>query len=381
MLLAGMFISIMLFSISCSGSDDKNEPSTQLSESNLEISSTSFSDKRPRKRIDLKNSCHGENISPPLSWSGAPDGVATYALLAENIDHKTGKWVHWVVYDIPVSSTGFLEGISTSTPVLTDGTTQGTNDKKQIGYYGPCPPPLLSSLQACWGTKGTSEGQLNGPSGLVFDRDENIYVVDHRNHRIQKFTKEGRFLGGWGSYGQGEGEFNLPWGITLDHHGDVYVADWRNDRIQKFTPDGEFLGSYGKTGDGKGEFNRPSSVAVDKDGDIYVADWGNNRVQVIAANGSFVKTFIGDATASDLMRKDAVNGTLQPAMARARFMADDPQSEERFFGPVSVKLDDMGRLYVVDSYRFRIQVYQKEGYPSPVLFEDDLGSVERILTL
>ena len=161
MLLAGMFISIMLFSISCSGSDDKNEPSTQLSESNLEISSTSFSDKRPRKRIDLKNSCHGENISPPLSWSGAPDGVATYALLAENIDHKTGKWVHWVVYDIPVSSTGFLEGISTSTPVLTDGTTQGTNDKKQIGYYGPCPPPLLSSLQAeaSWFKSETYEPQ------------------------------------------------------------------------------------------------------------------------------------------------------------------------------------------------------------------------------
>jgi DNA-binding beta-propeller fold protein YncE len=236
-------------------------------------------------------------------------------------------------------------------------------------------------LVSQWGTGGRAEGQLNGPSGIVFDRNENLYIVDHRSHRIQKVTKDGKFLGAWGGFGDGEGEFNLPWGITLDHDGNVYVADWRNDRVQKFTAEGEFLASYGSTGDGNGQFNRPSSVAVDADGDIYVADWLNNRVQVIGADGRFVKSFHGDATASDLMRKDAVNGTLQPAMAKARFMADDPQSEELFFGPVSVKLDGQGRLFVVDSYRFRIQVYQKEGYPSPVLFEARLESEERILTL
>jgi DNA-binding beta-propeller fold protein YncE len=236
-------------------------------------------------------------------------------------------------------------------------------------------------LVSQWGTGGRAEGQLNGPSGIVFDCNEDLYIVDHRSHRIQKFTKDGKFLGVWGGFGDGEGEFNLPWGITLDHDGNVYVADWRNDRVQKFTAGGEFLASYGSTGDGNGQFNRPSSVAVDADGDIYVADWRNNRVQVIGADGRFVKSFHGDATASDLMRKDAVNGTLQPAMVKARFMADDPQSEEIFFGPVSVKLDGQGRLFVVDSYRFRIQVYQKEGYPSPVLFDARLDSEERILTL
>ena len=146
MLVAGMFISIMLFSISCSSSDDKSVPSAQLSEFNLEISSTSFSEERPRKRVPIKNTCHGENISPPLDWSGAPDGIASYALIAENIDHETGKWVHWVIYDIPGSATGFPEGISPSPSMLPDGTTQGTNDKKRIGYYGPCPSPLLSPI-------------------------------------------------------------------------------------------------------------------------------------------------------------------------------------------------------------------------------------------
>ena len=108
-LVASLFTGIMLFTISCSGSNDKSIPSAQLSESNLEVSSSSFSEKRPRKRVPIKNTCHGENISPPLDWSGAPDGIASYALIAENIDHETGKWVHWVIYDIPVSATGFPE--------------------------------------------------------------------------------------------------------------------------------------------------------------------------------------------------------------------------------------------------------------------------------
>ena len=137
---------MVLFSASCSGTDEATTSMTSLSASSLEISSTSFSTERPRKRIPIKNTCHGENISPPLDWSGAPDGIASYALIAENIDHETGKWVHWVIYDIPVSATGFPEGISSSTSMLPDGTTQGTNDKKQIGYYGPCPPPLLSPI-------------------------------------------------------------------------------------------------------------------------------------------------------------------------------------------------------------------------------------------
>ena len=77
------------------------------------------------------------------------------------------------------------------------------------------------------------------------------------NHRFQKFTKDGSYLGGWGSFGTGDGHFNMPWGVCVDELGDVYVADWRNDRIQKFSADGEFLWTLGSSGDGELEFNRP----------------------------------------------------------------------------------------------------------------------------
>ena len=120
-------------------------------------------------------------------------------------------------------------------------------------------------------------------------------MVDGLNNRIQRYTKDGRFLGQWGKGGHGPGELNLPWGIAVDGVGAVYVADWRNDRIQKFDAQGGFLASYGTSGRGDGEFSRPSGVSVDGEGNIYIADWGNERVQVLGPDGGFLAKFRGES--------------------------------------------------------------------------------------
>jgi DNA-binding beta-propeller fold protein YncE len=96
-----------------------------------------------------------------------------------------------------------------------------------------------------WGEPGSADGQLNSPSGLVFDQHDDLLVVDSRNNRVQKFTKEGVLLSGWGTNGVGEGEFDRPWGICVDKAGFVYVADWGNHRVQKITPDGEYVMTFG----------------------------------------------------------------------------------------------------------------------------------------
>ena len=129
--------------------------------------------------------------------------------------------------------------------------------------------------------------------GIAFDAEDNLYVVDSYNSRVQKFTKDGGFLSSFGSHGAGEGEMDIPWGITVDPKGDVYVADWGNERIQRFSPSGEFLAELGESGNGDGQFNRPTSVAVDADGYMYVADWGNERVQVLDSKGGFVQKLKG----------------------------------------------------------------------------------------
>ena len=221
-----------------------------------------------------------------------------------------------------------------------------------------------------WGAFGSSAGEINGPAGLAIDDDGNVFVADQNNHRIQKFTPEGDYVLQFGSPGDGEGQFNLPWGITLDSQGNLYVADWRNDRIQKFTADGQFLDSFGESGDGDGQFNRPSSVAVDGQGYIYVADWGNERVQVLGPDGSFQVELRGQATLSKWAaeyldntaeeKRERENSDLIPELPPH---LDTPwlvssQTEPYFWGPVSVKLDTEGRLYVTETPRHRIQVYQ-----------------------
>lgn len=210
-----------------------------------------------------------------------------------------------------------------------------------------------------WGTHGTGPGQLNRPSGMAFDPDENVYLADTMNHRVQRFTKDGRFLSSFGSHGHGDGEFDLPWGVAVDRVGDVYVADWRNDRVQKFSADGTFIMKFGRSGSGEGELKRPAGITVGDDGDIYVVDRGNNRVQLYDHTGRYVEQFIGDATLSKSGRRYIL---ANPKVLRGREMTT-LEHTKRLRGPVNVRLDDEGRMYIPDFGCHRIQVYKKEAYP------------------
>ena len=213
-----------------------------------------------------------------------------------------------------------------------------------------------------WGTPGDGDGEINRPSGIAFDKDDVLYMVDSLNSRIQRFTKDGKFLGKWGRAGSGDGEFNMPWGIDIDSVGDVYVADWRNDRIQKFSSDGQFLMKFGTSGSGDGEFNRPTSVAVDKDGTIYVTDWGNERLEVFGPDGSYISEMTGDGTISK-WGKEKLDAN--PEMWQEREIAQGIEREKLFWGAIAVDVDDEGRIFVLESARARIQVYNKQ---APVFY-------------
>ena len=217
-----------------------------------------------------------------------------------------------------------------------------------------------------WGDGGSGDGQLNGPCGLAFDSGNALLVVDHRNNRVQRFTVDGEFLGGFGAAGSAPGHFNLPWGVGLDRQDDIYVADWGNDRIQRFNARGEFVAAYGTPGRGHGEFRRPADVCVDEDGYIYVADWGNHRVQVLDSQGAFVQSLRGEATISKWAREFLDSNPIEAAAREEANLEPDIEFfdehdasahiEKYFWAPTSVTLYD-GRLYVVDSNRHRLQLY------------------------
>ena len=212
------------------------------------------------------------------------------------------------------------------------------------------------------GKSGSGDGELDRPAGITISKDGTMFVTDSRNHRIQKFTLDGKFLGKFGTFGSGPGQLNMPWGIALDKDGNVFVADWRNDRIQQFTADGEWVASFGQSGDGVGQFNRPNGVCVDDDGDIYVADWLNNRVQVLAPDGRFVTALKGDHVLSQ-WGKDKLNSNPDMIRQRALAYSHDPSYERNFNHPCAVKIDGQGRLAVLDHFGGRIQVYAKSKDP------------------
>ena len=126
----------------CSSSDNGDQPAASLVASDFQLEAP-FTEIRPKVRIPIQYTCHGENLSPPLTWTGAPEGTRSYALVGEDPDNSAGLWVHWVLYNIPSGVTELAEGVSTSTAVLPDGTMQGINDDQLPGYSGACPPPSI----------------------------------------------------------------------------------------------------------------------------------------------------------------------------------------------------------------------------------------------
>lgn len=85
--------------------------------------------------------CGGKNLSPALHWSGAPEGTRSYAITVYDPDAPTGSgWWHWLVYNIPATSSQLPRGAGSSVHALPSGAAQGVNDYSQVGYGGPCPP-------------------------------------------------------------------------------------------------------------------------------------------------------------------------------------------------------------------------------------------------
>lgn len=106
----------------------------------MTITSQAFS---PNGAIPRKYTCEGDDVSPPLAWSGVPTGARSLVLILDDPDAPDPAapemtWVHWVLYNIPVGATGLKEAIPAKE--LPQGTLEGINDWKRTGYGGPCPP-------------------------------------------------------------------------------------------------------------------------------------------------------------------------------------------------------------------------------------------------
>src|SRR5258707_12573949 len=87
--------------------------------------------------------CTGSNVSPALSWSGAPSGSKSFAVTMYDPGAPTGSgWWHWVAFNIPPATTSLPRGAGDAKKkLMPNGAIQARNDYGAFGYGGPCPPP------------------------------------------------------------------------------------------------------------------------------------------------------------------------------------------------------------------------------------------------
>jgi len=199
----------------------------------------------------------------------------------------------------------------------------------------------LGGILRSFGTNGSGQGNFRSPRGIALDKNYHVFVVDSENHRVQKFTLDGKFIASVGSmgnsplqfyypkdiaynpandklyildgndqvqvldtdfslcaifgkHGRENGQFHNPWGITCDVSGRVYVADTYNHRVQIFTAEKEFVTAFGIRGRKNGELCDPIGVAVDSTkGVVYISERRRERVSLFSVGGTFLSTSVG----------------------------------------------------------------------------------------
>ncbi|NOY87512.1 MAG: 6-bladed beta-propeller [Deltaproteobacteria bacterium] len=139
------------------------------------------------------------------------------------------------------------------------------------------------------GRFGVGKLYFDDPVDLCIDDDNNVYILDSGNYRVQEMDEDGDFVRKWGKKGEGDGQFRDPVAIALDADNEfIYVLDRENFSVSKFDLKGNFILSFGKKGIRTGEFRDPVDLAVDFQGYVYVLDRNRGAVLKFHKGGTFV---------------------------------------------------------------------------------------------
>ena len=223
-----------------------------------------------------------------------------------------------------------------------------------------------------FGVRGAENGEFGSPVGIA-THENNIYVVDSHLNSIKKFDSDGNFILKWGGEGSEDGKFSSPRGIEIDSEGVVYVVDTKNYRIQKFTTDGEFLSSFGSHGTTDERLRAPEDVTI-YENNIYVSDPGNYKVIKFTSDGIFLKSFdynMGGFPIRPYGLVSDLDGNVYFAdTAKHRIVKIDSEGNSltmwgqagnakgQFVEPIGIAFNNLGYLFVTDSSNNRIQKFQ-----------------------
>jgi Raf kinase inhibitor-like YbhB/YbcL family protein len=155
----------------------------------LSIRSSAFA---AQGAIPARFTCEGDDASPPLAWQGAPEGTKSFALIVDDPDAPdpaapTRVWVHWLLYNLPSSSTGLTEDVGDALPT---GTRVGRNDWGRQSWGGPCPPIGRHRYFFKLFALDTLLADLDGPDRAALERAMDGHVLA-RAELIGTYQKKG----------------------------------------------------------------------------------------------------------------------------------------------------------------------------------------------
>jgi len=184
-------------------------------------------------------------IPPRPNWelgmisSSASDGKGTIYLLQRGLTaqpvvaineqgkvlREWGKGLYQIPHSIRIDPSGNIWTVDSAS--------------SRIIKYSPQGDKLLDFVV---GEQPQTKSQFNGTADIAFSPDGHLFIADgYGNARILEYDAKGTRLRQWGKPGQGPGELNLPHGIAIDDKQVIYVADRENGRIQRFSREGKYL--------------------------------------------------------------------------------------------------------------------------------------------
>ncbi len=237
------------------------------------------------------------------------------------------------------------------------------------------------------GSNGREKGKFEHPTGVAVDSEGDILVVDHKNHRIQKFDRSSRKALLTVGIGQdiNSPELTSPVGIGIHPHTKmIYITtENKNNSIQILHPNLTYYKGFGSASEiskeskragnvsEKGKFNQPKDVAFDSAGNVYIADNENHRIQVFTAEGEYLRMF-GDRSNSrfptgiSIDSNDVVYVTMlymhcvviftSEGKNVTKFGSEGTESGQ-FQDPRGIEVTEDGKIYVSDYTNNRIQVF------------------------
>ena len=211
--------------------------------------------------------------------------------------------------------------------------------REAVATVKPVQPSVDRSGRPVFGGAGTRPGNMSGPTDIERDSDGNLYVVDARFKRLQKYDRDGNFITSV-SVKVNPSDVNEPsepWGVAVADDGTIVVADTFGWRIRIFERDLTARATFGKPENATGkpgpfDLFGPRDAAFDRQGNIWITDTGHDRIVVYNTTGQYVREF----------------GT-------------EGNAPGQFDEPVGLSMAADGTAFVADMYNGRVVVLDAAG--------------------